>query len=172
MRYSIAIVVAFCMLFAVSTASAQVHVGVNFNIGTQPVWGPTGYDYVQYYYMPDIEVYYDVPHHRYYYFDHGRWIGRATLPRRYRDRDLYHTYKVVINEREPWRHHETYRAKYAMYKDHHDQPVIRDSREAKYFVNKDHPQHDNWVREQRRAGEHRDDQPKNDDRRQRGDEHR
>jgi hypothetical protein len=31
----------------------------------------------------------------------------------------------------------------------HDQKAIRDSREAKYFVNKNHPEHNNWVKEQK-----------------------
>jgi hypothetical protein len=29
-----------------------------------------------------------------------------------------------------------------------NQPVIRDSRDPKYFVNKDHPEHDYWVKQQ------------------------
>ena len=42
-------------------ASAQVRVNLNINIGSQPAWGPAGYDYVEYYYLPDIDVYYYVP---------------------------------------------------------------------------------------------------------------
>ena len=38
-------------------ASAQVRVNVNVNIGSQPVWGPEGYHYLDYYYLPDIEEY-------------------------------------------------------------------------------------------------------------------
>ena len=70
------------------------------------------------------------------------------LPERFRDYDLYRTYKVVINEREPWRQHETYRVKYLQYKGRHNQDVIRDSRDKKYFVNKNHPEHNNWVKQQ------------------------
>ena len=34
--------------------NAQVHVDIN--IGTQPVWGPVGYDYAEYYYRR-VQVY-------------------------------------------------------------------------------------------------------------------
>lgn len=42
--------------FAVKTASAQVSVSLGVNIGSQPAWGPVGYDYANYYYMPDIDT--------------------------------------------------------------------------------------------------------------------
>jgi hypothetical protein len=48
-------------------ASAQVR--VNINIGSQPVWGPVGYDHVDYYYLPDIETYYYVPTRQFVYFN-------------------------------------------------------------------------------------------------------
>jgi hypothetical protein len=145
MRYLFALLVA---LFLSSALDAQVHVNVNINLGSQPVWGPTGYDYVEYYYLPDIDAYYYVPQHRFYYFEGGRWIYRSSLPSRYGNFDLYNSYKVVVNEREPWRNNETYRQKYASYKGRHDQQPIRDSKDSKYFVNKNHPQHNTWVQQQ------------------------
>jgi hypothetical protein len=42
-----------------STVDAQISVSVSFNIDRQPIWGPTGYAHVEYYYLPDIEVYYE-----------------------------------------------------------------------------------------------------------------
>ena len=38
--------------FAFQIVSAQVKVGFSVNIGTQPEWGPVGYDHVEYYYLP------------------------------------------------------------------------------------------------------------------------
>jgi hypothetical protein len=134
--------------------NAQVKVGINFNIGSQPVWGPTGYDYVEYYYLPDIDVYYNVPHRRYYYFERGGWRSSPYLPDRYRDYDAFHSYKVVINERDPWRHNEVYRERYSGYRGRHDQELIRDSRDSRYFVNKEHPEHNRWVQEQKHANGH------------------
>lgn len=133
-------------------ATAQLTGGLNFNIGNQPAWGPTGYDHVDYYYLPDIETYYSVPEHKYYYYEGGRWIGRSQLPPRFHDYDVYHSYKVVVNERQPYRVHAKYRDQYVSYKGRHDQEVIRDSRDAKYFVNRNHPEHNKWVLEQKKNG--------------------
>ena len=136
-------------LFLTSTLDAQLSISLGFNIDRQPVWGPTGYDHAEYYYLPDIGVYYNVPEQRYYYNERGRWVGRATLPSRYRGFDLYNSYKVVINERTPYRNDAKYREQYASYKGRHDQQAIRDTKESKYFVNKNHPEHNNWVKEQK-----------------------
>lgn len=118
--------------FVIKTASAQVSVSLGVNIGSQPAWGPVGYDYANYYYLPDIDVYYDVPTHQYVYFDNNVWVHRAYLPVRYRNYDLYHGYKVVINERTPWVRHDVYRTRYAVYRGRHDQVVIRNSRDVRY----------------------------------------
>lgn len=119
----------------------QAQVGVSVNIGMQPVWGPVGYDYVNYYYMPDIDVYYDVPAHVYVYQDGGVWVRRSYLPPAYASFDLYHGYKVVVNDPNPWLRNDVYRTKYVGYKGHHDQVVIRDSRDQRYYQIKEHPMH-------------------------------
>ena len=146
MRYLFALIVA---LFLSSALDAQVHANVNFNLDKQPVWGPTGNDYVENYYMPDIEAYYNVPQHRFYYNEGGRWVGRSSLPSRFGNYDLYNSHKVVMNERQPWLKHDTYKDKYSSFKGVHDQQPIRDSKDSKYFVNKNHPQHNNWVQQQK-----------------------
>lgn len=134
--------------FAFSKNSqAQVSVGINVNIGSQPVWGPVGYDYVEYYYLPDIDVYYYVPRHQYVYLSNGRWIFSLSLPVRYRHYDLYRGYKVVVNEPRPYLRDDLYRVKYASYRGRRNaQVIIRNSDEPKYYVVKGHPKyngHDN-----------------------------
>ena len=146
MRYLLVLIVVLCLA---STANAQVSFGLSFNLNSQPAWGPTGNDYAEFYYLPDIEVYYNVPLHRFYYNDRGRWRYSVNLPYRYRNFNLYNSYKVVVNERNPWRNHNDYREKYANYRDRHDQQSIRDSRDSKYFANKNHPEHNNWIKQQR-----------------------
>ena len=146
MRYFFVLIAVLLML---STVHGQLGIKLNFNVGSQPVWGPTGYDHVEYYYLPDIEVYYNVPQHRFYYYEGGRWIGRSQLPARYHDYDFYNSYKVVVNDRAPFRHHEKYRDQYSSYKGRHDQQPIRDARDPKYYVNKNHPEHNNWVKQQK-----------------------
>ncbi len=135
-------------VFLSNIADAQFRINLNFNIDRQPVWGPAGFDHAEYYYLPDIEVYYNVPQRRYYYNERGRWIGRSTLPSRYRGFDLYNSYKVVLNEPAPYRNHNKYRDQYSSYKGRHDQQPIRDAHDPKYYVNPYHPEHKNWVKQQ------------------------
>lgn len=131
--------------FACKIATAQLHVTVN--IGAQPIWGPSGYDYAEYYYMPDIDTYYYVPGRKYVYLEGGRWITSTAVPYRYRSYDFYKGYKVVINEPTPYRNADMYRTKYASYKGRHNQENIRNSNDSRYFVNKNHPQHSKWKNE-------------------------
>lgn len=113
-------------------AGAQVSLNLSLNIGSQPEWGPVGYDHADYYYMPDVDAYYDVPAHRYVYYENNVWVHRTYLPARYRNYDVYNGYKVVINTPSPWVRNTYYRTTYAGYKGRGGQPVIRDSHEAKY----------------------------------------
>ncbi len=158
MRYFFVLIVALFLSTTMSTSSnieAQVHFGISFNLNSQPIWGPTGYDYVENYYLPDIDVYYNVPQHRYYYNNRGRWISSSYLPSRFGRFDLYNSYKVVVNERNPWRNNETYREKYSSFKGRRDQQPIRDSRDSKYFVNENHPEHNSWVKQQKQDNSNR-----------------
>jgi hypothetical protein len=136
--------------FAFHQANAQLRVSFKINIATQPVWGPVGYDHVEYYYMPDIDAYYYVPTSQYIYLQRGRWIFAASLPSRFHY-DINTGYKVVVNDRTPYRHPEIYRTKYASYKGRHDQEIIRNSRDSRYFENKNHPEHNKWEQEHGRG---------------------
>jgi hypothetical protein len=115
-----------------SLGSANAQISFSLNIGSQPEWGPTGYDHAEYYYMPDIDVYYDVPNHQYVYPNGRSWARSSSLPSRYSNYDLYSGYKVVVNEPQPYLRDNVYKVKYAKYKGHRGQTIIRDSRDAKY----------------------------------------
>jgi hypothetical protein len=130
--------------FVFQSASAQLRVRLNVNISSQPVWGPVGYDHVEYYYMPDIDAFYYVPAHQYIYQDRGRWIITTSLPYRFHDYDFNNGYKVVVNEPRPYYHVDTYRTRYASYKGNHSQGAIRNSHDPRYFEIKDHPEHNKW----------------------------
>lgn len=102
------------LFFAVSTSHAQV--SVNVNIGTAPNWGPVGYTNVRYYYLPDLEMYYDINASNYIYISNGRWIRTRSLPRSYRNYDLYNGYKVVLNDyrgNSPYDNFKVHKIKYA-----------------------------------------------------------
>lgn len=122
----------FSMLFTfaaiafVNSSKAQVSVGVHINIGDQPEWGPPGYDYAEYYYMPDIETYYYVPRHQFVYLSGNRWVFSTSLPPRHAHYDLYSGYKVVLRSPHAYYHFRDHRVRYARYKNHsHRQGIIK-----------------------------------------------
>ena len=150
-----AAVMASCVLLNAKSADAQVHVSLGINIGSQPEWGPVGYDHADYYYMPDIGVYYDVPAHQYVYLNGGAWVRRAYLPVRYRDYDLYQGYKVGVNQPRPWVHDADYRVRYASYRNRRDQVIIRDSHEERYRNHwHDNGRHRGWDKHDDRHDDH------------------
>lgn len=112
MRRIMMAVLLLCGVVTAEKTAAQVSI----NIGLQPAWGPAGYDYVEYYYLPDIETYYYVPKRQFIYLNNGRWIYSAGLPSRYRTYNLYNGYKVILNAPKPYLKHATYKVKYAKYK--------------------------------------------------------
>ena len=114
------------------------------NIALQPIWGPIGYDHVEYYYLPEIEAYYYVPTHTFTYMENGRWVNRSYLSGRYRNFDLYSARKIVINEQRPYLRHQQYRVRYANARGYSRPMSIRDSRDSRYFVIGNHPQHSKW----------------------------
>jgi len=102
------------VLFFASAAQAQI--SVRLNIGNPPAWGPSGYSDVQYYYLPDVEAYYDVNTSMFIYYEGRSWVRRSYLPSRYRNYDLYGGYKVVMNGyhgKTPYYNHREYKTKYA-----------------------------------------------------------
>lgn len=131
-RFILIIALLTGMMTIANTVSAQ-HVSVNININTQPAWGPVGYDYVNYYYFPELNCYYDVNGAMFVYFDSGRWISARYLPYSYRNYDLYRTYKVVLNTHNPWVRNSYHYTHYAPYRGYnHKQVIIRDSRDHRY----------------------------------------
>lgn len=117
------------------TNYVNAQINVNVNVGSQPLWGPTGYDHVDNYYLPEIDSYYNVPQNQYVYLVNGKWVRKTTLPAQYSNFDLYRTYKVVINGDKPYLKHGDHVVKYKKYKSvHHKQTPIRDSHDKKYQV--------------------------------------
>jgi len=93
----------------------QGQLSVRFSLGTPPAWGPEGYNNVRYYYLPDLEAYYDVQNSMFIYISGNRWVHRSYLPSRYRGYDLYNGYKVVMNGyygNSPYANFREYRMKY------------------------------------------------------------
>jgi hypothetical protein len=138
MKKSLAII-AFGIALLVNT-NIKAQINLNVNIGSQPLWGPTGYDHAEYYYLPDIETYYSVPKQQYVYQNNGNWVFANSLPARYSNYNIYNGYKVVINEPTPYLNFKTDKVKYAKYKNWGGkQLVIKNSNDKKYYVVKGHP---------------------------------
>ena len=102
------------LLFFLTTGMFS-QVSVNVNIGAPPVWAPAAPVEVQFYYLPEIEVYYDVPAHVYIYLNNGAWIRSAKLPKRYHGYDLYHSHPVYLRDykgKKPYVHYKEHKVKY------------------------------------------------------------
>ena len=107
------LVVGMLLLFA---GSVEAQISVRVNLGVPPQWGPSGYSDVRYYYLPDVEAYYDVPSSMFIYYNGVSWVHRSSLPSRYRNYDLYNGYKVPMSDyrgRTPYSNFRQHRMQYA-----------------------------------------------------------
>ena len=89
------LVIGMLLIFA---GSVEAQISVRVNLGVPPQWGPSGYSDVRYYYLPDVQAYYDVPSSMFIYYNGYSWVRRSSLPSRYRNYDLYNGYKVPMSD--------------------------------------------------------------------------
>jgi hypothetical protein len=108
--------------FFTNQSEAQVRVNVNLNIG-RPTWGLPGNQVGDWYYLPEIDTYYDIPRRQFVYFDRGQWIYANQLPYMYRDYNLARGHKVMINDARPFARADVYRRKYQKYYNTYRVPV-------------------------------------------------
>ena len=113
--------------------STDIKAQITVNVGAQPNWGPIGYDRVDYYYLPDIDAYYYVPKRQFIYQDGRNWVFKSSLPVVNRKYDLYHGYKVVINEPRPYLRNNVHRSMYARYKGDRSQAFLKANRKGKKY---------------------------------------
>lgn len=96
-----------------SAIAQKVHVNINFEI---PVWAPyyENTHQVRYYYLPDIESYYDVRSQEFVFLHNGVWVFSRSLPPAYAWFNLRNCFVVTLDYRvyEPWRHFNYYVAHY------------------------------------------------------------
>ncbi len=89
------------ILFAASTTT-QAQVSVNVNIGgpavvVRPAWVSQNNVDVDFYYIPEIESYYDVNASLYVYLNNGNWVRTRYVPTRYRNCDLNHANRIALS---------------------------------------------------------------------------
>jgi len=119
-------------LFLITTTGLEAQVSVNVNFGTPPVWAPADRVEVQFYYIPEIDVYYDVPEQQFIYISNRKWIRSAYLPSRCRNYNLRRGNIVYLTDyrgNSPYVYHKKHRARYY-------RPVVRQT--DVYVVHDDH----------------------------------
>jgi hypothetical protein len=103
-----------------NTADAQIGIRVGFNFGPRRVYAPAPvvveqtpvYNDNDYYYLPDVDAYYNVDEQCYYYYDGDNWISAAYLPGAYHDYDWRSERHFEVRANRPYIHNDIYRARY------------------------------------------------------------
>ncbi|MDE3236469.1 MAG: hypothetical protein KGO81_10980 [Bacteroidota bacterium] len=117
MKKIITIAIAGIVFSSYTKSDAQVRFNVGIHVGAPvyvaPAPAPVYYDNDDFYYYPELDMYFDVAARQYVYFDDGRWMYSAGIPSCYRGYDIYHARRVCINEPRPWIHADVYRERYA-----------------------------------------------------------
>ena len=97
-----------------------------------PSWAPPYYPGVRYYYLPDIECYYDLSTQEFVYLDNGEWSYSQDLPSIYAGFDLGNCFTVALDYSvyQPWMHHHYYVSHYPRYyyRDYYDHSNIANVR--------------------------------------------
>lgn len=121
-------------IFVVVTSVSRAQFSIHVNIGNPPSWGSTSKSDADYYYLPEVESYYDIRATQFIFIRNGRWIRSRYLPRRFRNYDLKQGQKVVLNE---------YHGKkpYVFFHNH-------SRNENKGYRNSDEPQRNIGIREE------------------------
>lgn len=116
--------IAIALVFAIAiigTGGCGTTSYVSAEIGSQqyvnPPWAPPYVAGVRYYYLPDIEAYYDLSNQDFVYLDNGQWLFSRTLPPIYSWYDLYDGFTVALNVGvfQPWMHNQYYVSHYPRY---------------------------------------------------------
>ncbi len=104
----------FTALFVAALVPLYAQVEVTTTTTTLPDWGVADARDARYYYLPDMESYYDVRAGNFVYLDNGTWVRTKEVPPAHANVDLWDTYKVVINDdKEPFADFDKMKVKYA-----------------------------------------------------------
>jgi hypothetical protein len=128
-----------------------------------PQWGPSYYSGTRYYYLPDIETYYDIYNREFIYLNRAQWIYSSYLPSFYPDFNLNNSFVVLVNSNiyQPWMHHQYYVSHFPRYyyRDYYDRsnfPYVRgyneNSSSAIYWSENERERARSWNDENLRTG--------------------
>ncbi|MES2329514.1 MAG: hypothetical protein V4539_07925 [Bacteroidota bacterium] len=100
-----------CVFWFADQTKAQGRTGVNSGFRpSRPV-----YNAGNYYYLPEIDTWYDIPNRHFIYFEYGRWVFSRELSNKYRDYDVNNSYKVLVDETRPYLRANRFRERYINY---------------------------------------------------------
>lgn len=99
------VLVSSFLLAAAPAAQAQVTINMN-----RPAWGPAAPATAQYYYLPEVDGYYDLRAQQYLVQRDGRWQRLAQLNGY--NPNSWHPVVVDYVGAEPWTRHDEYRRRY------------------------------------------------------------
>ena len=94
---------------AAAPTAAHAQIGVSIQLG-HPNWGPVAPAGSQYYYVPEIDGYYDLQAQDYIVQRNGRWAHYRTLPGY--DPRSFHPVVVNYRGRQPWDQYRDHHARY------------------------------------------------------------
>jgi len=146
------------MLFVSSFSSCDMYsyVTPNNQVTYQnPQWAPPYSQGVRYYYLPDIETYYDLSSHEFISLINGEWVYSQECPSVYSGFDLNNSFTIELNVNiyQPWMHHHYYvshypRYYYRDYYDHSNIPYVRgfneNSKSAIYYSESERNRARSW----------------------------
>ena len=93
---------------------SQAQVSINVNVPAPPVWGPV-VTTEQYYFLPEIESYYDIRQSQFIYLNNGAWVRTKSLPNKYKAYNLNNGQVVVLNDyrgKSPYNYYSKHKVKY------------------------------------------------------------
>ena len=98
--YVVKMLLVSCLfVFSLPTYAQNISVGININTAPKQTVRYVEVPAPSYYYYPEIETYFDINSSIYIYFSNNNWIRSRSLPTYYRDYDVRHAHRVVIDYR-------------------------------------------------------------------------
>jgi len=134
--------------------STSMYYGVQTSYDN-PQWAPPYYSGARYYYLPDIECYYDLSTREFIFLNDGQWRYSPNIPSLYAGYDLNSCFAILLNVNvyRPWMHHQYYvshypRYYYRDYYDHSNIPYVRgfneNNRSAIYWKENERSRARSW----------------------------
>lgn len=154
---TIQLIAAGIILFAASTSQAQVSINVNLGspvVVAQPTWVPQNHSNVDFYYIPDIQSYYDVNNSVYVYRNNGNWCRTRYVPVQYLNYNLNHAHRVALrgyHGNQPYAYYNNHTVRYNNNRDYNSGRKQYNNRRYadNYKGNKRYDKHNRYDRDDR-----------------------